>query len=289
MTMTEFTPADYVATHRVGAATVSAISDATGQSTILKMLVGVPPEVWRREAEADENGDVRLGYNVAHVRIGDASILIDLGFDDPSPSSHWHAPRHLRTPGTPAGLTSLGVEPGDVTHVLITHAHGDHIAGGSVERDSERVPRYPNARHYLNRRDWEDNSEREQAGSHAATHLATIDRFGLLELVDGEREIVPGVTMISAPGETPGHAIVRVESRGEVFYFLGDLFHHPCEVAHLDWVAEGRDAAAMRASRDKLVADALASDALLLPTHMLFPGFGRLERTADGVRWHAVR
>jgi glyoxylase-like metal-dependent hydrolase (beta-lactamase superfamily II) len=286
--MTEYTPADYVAMHRVGDATISAISDATGLSTILKILVGVPPEVWRREAEADENGDVRLGYNVAHLRIGDASILIDLGFDDPSPSSQWHAPRHLRTPGVPAGLASLGVQPGDVTHVLITHAHGDHIAGGSVERGSERVPRYPNARHYLNRRDWEGNPERARAGSHAATHLATIERFGLLELVDGERTIVPGVTMISAPGETPGHAIVRVESRGETFYFLGDLFHHPCEVAHLDWVAEGRDAAAMRASRDKLVADALAGDALLLPTHMLFPGFGRLERTTDGVRWRAL-
>src|SRR5206468_2768776 len=82
-----------------GDATVAGITDATGLSTIIKMLVDVPEEVWRREVDADANGEVRLSYHVAHVRLGDASILIDLGFDDPSPTSPWKAPRHLRTPG----------------------------------------------------------------------------------------------------------------------------------------------------------------------------------------------
>ncbi len=281
-------PTEYLASRRIGDATVTVISDATGLSTIMTRLVGVPDEVWRREVVADANGEVQLGYNVAHVRLGGASILIDLGFDDPSPSSQWRAPRHLRTPGTPAGLAAIGVAPDNVTHVLITHAHGDHIAGGSVERGGDRVPRYPNARHYLGRADWEGNAERDRPGSHAALQLGTIERAGLLELVDGEREIVPGVTMIAAPGESPGHSIVRVQSRGGAFYFLGDLFHHPCEVAHLDWVAEGRDAAAMRASRDRLVADALVTNAVLVATHIPFPPFGRLESTAAGLRWRTA-
>jgi len=281
-------PTEYLASRHIGDATITVISDATGLSTIMTRLVGVPDEVWRREVAADANGEVQLGYNVAHVRLGGASILIDLGFDDPSPSSQWRAPRHLRTPGTPAGLAAIGVAPEDVTHVLMTHAHGDHIAGGSVERGGDRVPRYPNARHYLGRADWEGNAERDRPGSHAALHLGAIERAGLLELVDGEREIVPGVTMIAAPGESPGHSIVRVQSRGETFYFLGDLFHHPCEVAHLDWVAEGRDAAAMRASRDRLVADALATNAVLVATHIPFPPFGRLESTASGLRWRTA-
>jgi glyoxylase-like metal-dependent hydrolase (beta-lactamase superfamily II) len=286
--MSMLPPTEYLATRRIGDATITVISDATGLSTILSRIIGVPPEVVRREVSSDANGEVQLGYNVAHVRLGGASILIDLGFDDPSPSSQWRAPRHLRTPGTPAGLAAIGVAPDDVTHVLITHAHGDHIAGGSVERNGVRVPRYPNARHYLGRADWEGNAERDRPGSHAALHLGTIERAGLLELVDGEREIVPGVTMIAAPGESPGHSIVRVSSRGETFYFLGDLFHHPCEVAHLDWVAEGRDAAAMRASRDRLVAAALATNAVLVATHVPFPPFGRLESTANGVRWRTA-
>lgn len=275
----------FFTSRRIGDATVTVISDATGRSTIIKNLVGVPEEVWRREVEADENGDVRLGYNVAHVRLGDASILIDLGFDDPSPTSAWKLPRHRRTAGVPLGLLANGIAPGDITHVLITHGHGDHVAGGSVVRDGERVPRYPNARHYLGRRDWEGAADRERPDSLLATHVGPIERNGLLELVDGDYEVLPGVMLIGAPGETPGHSTIRVQSRGEVFYFLGDLFHHPCEVAHLDWVAQGRDAAKMRASREWLVADALATNAVLVATHIPFPPFGRLEPTADGVRW----
>jgi glyoxylase-like metal-dependent hydrolase (beta-lactamase superfamily II) len=286
--MSEIRPADYVASRRVGDATVTAITDASGMSTIIKMLEGVPEEVWRREVEADANGEVRLSYNVAHVKLGDASILIDLGFDDPSPTSPWKAPRHLRTPGVQAGLATIGVRPSDVTHVLVTHNHSDHIAGGTIEVDGKRVPRFPNARHYLGRLDWEGVPERSQPDSALAIHLGTIDRLGLLDVVGEERELVPGVTMLHSPGETPGHSIVRVESGGAAFYFLGDLFHHPCEVAHSDWVARGRDAAQMRDSRERLIAEAYPKRVLLMTTHMPFPGWGRLELTPTGPRWLPV-
>lgn len=286
--MPETRSADYVVSRRVGDATITAMNDASGLSTIMKALENVPEEVWRAEVDADANGEICLSYVTAHVRLGNVSILIDLGFDDPSPTTQWKLPRHQRTPGLQAGLATIGVQPADVTHVLITHSHGDHIAGGTVEIGGRRVPRFPNARHFVGRLDWEGLAERDRPGSHAAIHLATIDRLGMLDLVDGEREIVPSVTMIAAPGESPGHSIVKVESRGETFYFLGDLFHHPCEVAHLDWVARGRDRSRMRQSREKLIADALASNALLLTTHILFPGFGRLERTSTGARWRAL-
>ncbi len=282
--MTGTNAADFVAARRVGPATVTCISDGAGLSNILKLLP-VPEAEWRREVEADAEGNVRLGYNVAHVRLGDASVLIDLGFDDPSPASQWRPPRHQRSPGVEAGLAAIGVRPEDITHVLITHAHGDHVAGGSVERDGRRVPRYPNARHVIGRRDWEGNPQRDNPASLLSLHLGPAAEAGLLELVDDETTIVPGISMIPAPGESPGHCIVRIAGDGQTCYFLGDLFHHPCEVAHLDWVSQGRDPAAMRASRDALVRRALAEDALLITSHMLFPGFGRLRQEGDRLRW----
>ena len=282
--MTGMNAADFVAARRVGPATVTCISDGAGLSNILKLLP-VPEAEWRREVEADADGNVRLGYNVAHVRLGDASVLIDLGFDDPSPASQWRPPRHQRSPGVEAGLAAIGVRPADITHVLITHAHGDHVAGGSVERDGRRVPRYPNARHFVGRRDWEGNPQRDNPASLLSLHLGPVAEAGLLELVDDETTIVPGISMIPAPGESPGHCLVRIAADGQTCYFLGDLFHHPCEVAHLDWVSQGRDPAAMRASRDALVSRALAEDALLITSHMLFPGFGRLRQDGNHLRW----
>jgi len=274
----------YVASRTIGQATVGAISDGSGLSTIMQALL-VPREEWRREVEANDQDEIVLGYNVAHVRLGAASILIDLGFDDPGPGSPWRAPRHRRSPGVVAGLAALGVAPKAITHVLITHAHGDHVAGGAIERDGTWVPRYPNATYYIGRADWEGNPAREEATSLLAKNLGPVAAAGKLEMVDGERAIAPGVTMIAAPGESEGHCIVRVVSDGATFYFLGDLFHHPCEVPHRDWVSTGRDGAALVASRDALLAAAPAADALLMTTHMPFPGFGRIRETQEGPIW----
>ena len=96
---------------------------------------------------------------------------------------------------------------------------------------------------------------------------------------------MPGVTMIAAPGESPGHAIVRVRSGGERFYFLGDLFHHACEVVSTDWVSPGRNQHVLRASRERLIADAVATRATLAFTHGLFPPWGRIVPADGGYRW----
>jgi glyoxylase-like metal-dependent hydrolase (beta-lactamase superfamily II) len=264
---------EFTATRQFGDATVSLISDGSGRSVIVKSLE-VPEAEWRAAVpEADAEGEITVGYNVALVRLGDARVLIDLGFDDPGPESPWKEPRHRRSPRVEAGLRRLGVAPEDVTHVLITHAHGDHVAGAVVDGR----PRFPRARHYINRLDWDPAA--------LATHMGAVARAGLVELTDGDVEVVPGVTLVHAPGESPGHAIVRVDSGGERFYFLGDLFHHPCEVEHLDWVSRGRDRAAMEASRRRLIAEAVPSDAALVFSHRPWPAWGRIVAEGGGYRW----
>ena len=70
--------------------------------------------------------------------------------------------------------------------------------------------------------------------------------------------------------------------------YLGDLFHHPAEVVHLDWVWPGRDQPRMLSSRRALVEAALASDALLLNPHMRFPGAGNLRHDSSTLEWVPV-
>ena len=85
----------------------------------------------------------------------------------------------------------------------------------------------------------------------------------------------------------PGHQIVRLQSAGETAYIVGDLFHHAIEVTHPDWMVGWADAPTMRATREWLLRDALASDALLIAAHIAAPG--RIEQSGDGaLRWNAV-
>ena len=262
----------YVDQRRFGDAVVTLVSEGSTAAPILRGLT-VPEEAWRAAVpEANARGEVVLTVQVAHVALGGASVLIDTGLGEPLPGAPWTEPRVYRTPGVRAGLAAIGVAPGDVTHVLLTHAHPDHVGGLAADGR----PRFPNARVLLGRAD------RDGAlAPPAAQQLVAVEAAGLLELVDGEREVVPGVTMVPAPGESPGHMVVRVAAGGGTFAFVGDLVHHPCQVAHPDWVLGGRDAEATRASRERW----FRADATLAYTHGLFPAWGRVVPDGGGYRW----
>jgi glyoxylase-like metal-dependent hydrolase (beta-lactamase superfamily II) len=281
--MVSASTSQFVDSRRIGDATITIISEG-----ILPWAprLQVPEAEWRRAMpEADENGVVQFGLNLAHIQIGDASILVDPGFDDPSPSQPETWPGLIRSPGLQVALRSLGVQPEQITHVLITHTHGDHYAGVTVKREGERAPRYPHARYFVGRRDWEESPQREKPDSLLVNHFNPLARLGLVECVDAEREIVSGVTMLASPGESSGHCIVRVQSVGETFYYLGDLFHHACEIVHPDWAPLGRDPSVLLASRQRLMAEAVASRATIVFTHEQFPAWGRIVATEGGYGW----
>jgi glyoxylase-like metal-dependent hydrolase (beta-lactamase superfamily II) len=279
----------YVQSRQVGDVTVTAINEAM---MYFGVELTVPEEVWRQGIDADAEGRVQIDTHVLLVQTGDATILIDTGLDEPGSrwEEHWLEawPGSVRTPGAVAGLASVGVKPEDVTHILITHAHFDHVIGLAAERDGRYVPRYPNARVLLGRADWENASE-EHVEPESRARIRAIEEAGLLELVDGEREVVPGVTMIPTPGESPGHSMIRVSSNGEDLYAVGDLFHLGAEVAHLDWTVPWADQEQMQASRRRLLESAASTDALVVFTHENFPPWGRVVRDeGTGYRWQRV-
>jgi glyoxylase-like metal-dependent hydrolase (beta-lactamase superfamily II) len=282
---------EYVATRMVGDAAISVISEGTLEWS--PRLNAPEDELRRALPELAERGKFTLGLNLAHVALAGASILIDPGFDDPE--SSWQGrfaakwPGSRRSPGLGAGLDRLGVAPSEVTHVLITHAHGDHFAGVAVERGGRDVVRFPKARHFIGRQDWLGNPAREDPASELAGRLGLVDRLGLLEVVETAREVAPGVTIIPAPGETPGHCVVRVRSAGQSFYYIGDLVHHPCEVEHSGWIPANRDPVATDASRRRVFAEAAASAATVVFSHDHFPAWGRILVANGAFRWESAR
>jgi glyoxylase-like metal-dependent hydrolase (beta-lactamase superfamily II) len=277
---------NYVQSRRLGDLTVTAINDG---ALPLPVELTVPEEVWRQEIDADADGKIPVDIHVLLVQASDATILIDVGLDEPG--SDWDQrfleewPGSVRTPGVVAGLAGMRVKPEDVTHVLVTHTHFDHVVGLAAERGGRLVPRYPNAHVLLGRADWE-NAPYEHLEPPQLTRIAAIAEAGLLDLLDGEREIVPGVTMIPAPGESPGHSIIRISSNRETLYAVGDLFHYAAEVEHPDWMVPWAEPKRMRASRRKLFDGAVSTDTLVVFSHENFPPWGRIVRNGGGgFRW----
>ncbi len=270
----------------VGRIPLSVIHEGQG-SWAATHAFSVPEEAWRQSVQADARGHVTLDINIVHLSVPGHSILIDSGLGEAHPTrAHFCERFGWREAGSLVScLAELGVKPEQITEVVLSHAHGDHMMGTTVERNGRRVAAFPNAKVLVMRADWEAKPGRERPGAAFDFHLPPLHEAGKLHLLDGPHEVALGVRIVPSPGETPGHVNVRVESDGQVFYYLGDLFHHPAEVGHETWSPPGRDTERLVASRRALVAEALREDALLMTAHMPFPGLGRLRRRDGETLW----
>jgi glyoxylase-like metal-dependent hydrolase (beta-lactamase superfamily II) len=279
-------------TRDLGSARVSIISEATGWWPIERAIVGVPEATWRSEIPTNAENQLPIGFNLVHVALPGASILVDTGFGEYDPTDRADPIVSVRgvqlTDGLDAALASLGVSREDVTHVLITHMHGDHIVGATRQVSVQRLPAFPNARYVVMEAEWNAAPEFHQNARAIDAQKEALLAARAVDLVPGDTEIVPGVDLIAAPGESPGHAIVRIAPDGQVVYCIGDLFHYPAEFSHFDWIPLYRDRATLVATRERLVPQFAEEDAWLIPAHHVFPAIGKVERTANGYRWREI-
>ncbi|HZY45573.1 MAG TPA: MBL fold metallo-hydrolase [Anaerolineae bacterium] len=271
---------------RLGQASITVINTGDLQLKMADWLK-VSPEVWSQFYPIDlYNEPLHLPTQCIHIKIGRTSILIDANVYDVSADSSYAIPNYQPPLDLIASLIESGIRPEDVTHVIITHAHFDHYNGTTTQRNGILVPKFANALYYLGRADWDDPDTQtalKEKGSLQHRTLGVLHDHAVLELVEGDRDLIEGVSIIAAPGESPGHQIVRVHSDDQTLYCVGDLYHHPAEAEHPTWHANWADAESILASRDAFTSRALAENAIVIATHI--PSIGRLQQTPSGVNW----
>lgn len=262
-------------TTSIGDARVT-IFNAGDMRADLSVWLCVPPSQAAPEHAALFKQPLALPMQNIHIQLGDASVLVDAsrwGFGD---DSIFKLPGYTPPPPLREQLRAAGIAPESITHVVLTHAHFDHFNGLCGWPDAPALA-FPNAFHYLGRADWA--SEEVQRDLNSADTLITASfgalmKAGLLMRSHGDLQIAPGISLHAAPGETPGHQIVRVHSRGAALYCIGDLIHHPVELERPDWQVFWCDPEANTRSREHVFGAAQQEQALLVATHI--PGIGRI-------------
>src|SRR5207248_610662 len=118
------------------------------------------------------------------------------------------------------------VGPEQIDVVILTHLHFDHAGGCTYLNESgELRPAFPLARHVVQRREWEDAAGRlpELRGAYFERDFLPLQDAGLIDFVDGDAQIAPGVSVRLAPGHTRGHQLVLIESAGATAMYPCDL------------------------------------------------------------------
>lgn len=201
--------------------------------------------------------------------------LVDTGFGDELRSE-----REYRLQ---ASLALLGVQPKDVSRVIITHAHGDHFTGNTLHRGDRWVPAYPLAEYVV--------QEREVAAMRDAGEAMWTTRFqplvdrGQLRLIDGDTDMGGSVACRLTPGHTRGHQSVLVStSEGDVMY-LGDLALMARSLERPEWNPSWAWSIETDiASRRAVIDWACETGALLVAGHDAVRPYVKLVREGDGVR-----
>jgi glyoxylase-like metal-dependent hydrolase (beta-lactamase superfamily II) len=190
------------------------------------MLGVVPRELWKKDHPPDPQNRIRLNLTCPLILKGNQALLVDTGIgnrlNDVERKIFGHQDGWLLD-----GLGALGMEPGDITHVVLSHLHFDHC-GGVVRRersDSFRAA-FPRARYLVQRGELDiarssSNERLRAAYRHISECLEPIG--SQLELIEGNTTIVPGVQALVTGGHTTDHQIVLVQDGQSAFVHLADI------------------------------------------------------------------
>ena len=218
--------------------------------------------------------------NVTLIRDGERVILVDVGA----------GPEFMTSAGKlQDALAAIGVDPFDVTHVVFTHAHPDHLWGLLDDFDD---PAFPNATYMIGKTEWDywmDPKTVDTIGEGRTTFAVGAQRrLAMIEdnittFADGE-EILPGIAARATFGHTPGHMAIHVAQGSNNLMILGDCIgNHHVAFERPEWRSGTDQDGDLGATTRVALLDQLASEQMsVIGFHMPYPGIGRAEKRDDG-------
>lgn len=276
-------------TRTVGQVEITSLCDGVVISSRTTARDGFPDgsdETWsearERYPDVFEGERWRFHVHCSVLRSASRTVLVDTGVGPASaPAFGWSA-----TPGAlDRELEAIGVAPAEVDAVVITHVHDDHLGWNVDEASGD--PAFPNARYLLHRadREWLAASGDEEDRALLEATIAPLEDRGVLDLVEDALELTPELLIRHAPGHTPGHQIVLVDSAGERAIVWGDIANIPAQLLQpgLNGVTDNDPVLAAR-TRASILELVDRDERLVIPSH--FPqGFGTLAREGERRIW----
>ncbi len=199
----------------------------------------VPKVIWGKTYPSDENNLCNWSMRCLLIVEGDRKILIDCGIGDKQ-TEKFFSNYHLNGDDTlEKSLAVHGFAPDDITDVILTHLHFDH-AGGAVRWNADRTGydvTFKNAIYWTSRQQWEwgTNPNNREKASFLKENIHPIKEKGRLELIDGDTELFPNVSVRIFNGHTDGQVIPFILYKGKTIVYMADLLPSAAHIP-LPWV-----------------------------------------------------
>ena len=239
----------------------------------------------RHNIQSEHWTEWKSPYICLLVKTGEHRVLVDTGANG----------LDQNTGRLIQNLQSEDIAPEEIDMVILTHCHPDHIGGITLE-DGNLA--FPNARYALWKEEWEfwtSGEAESKLDEHSREILICIARKNLppiqdrLDLIEREREILPGIEAIAAPGHTPGHMALVISSKDEQLFNIADLVLHPIHLEQPEWCAVfDFSPEEVTATRRRILNRISAEKALMQAFHFPFPGLGHIVEKGNGWEWKPI-
>lgn len=186
----------------------------------------VPRPLWAKTNPPDERNRIELAMRALLVLGAGKTILVDAGIGKKFSDKLRDIYRvdHSRA-DLESSLKDLGVTPSDVTDVILTHLHFDHAGGSTVKVDGRVKPTFPNAKYYVQKAHWDlaVRPTEKDRGSFMEDDFLPLKEAGVLEFVDGEVEMFPGIDLLVCDGHTSAQQLPRISDGRTTIFYCCDL------------------------------------------------------------------
>ena len=243
---------------------------------------------WLIPHYATAEGRLKLSIHSLVVETPTRRILVDTGLGNDKQGRSIPVWNNRQGPFLD-DLTAAGFPPESIDTVLCTHLHVDHVGWNTRLVEGRWAPTFAKARYLFGETEyayWHDHSTASDKAAIFRDSVAPIVAAGQADLVASDARIAEEVTLIPTPGHSPGHVSVHIQSAGEEGLLTGDVAHHPCQMAHLDWSSTAdSDPRQSAATRRELFSRFADREVLVIGGHF---DAGHIQRDGDAFKFIAV-
>lgn len=227
------------APRRLGRFQLYCVSDGVWRMDGGSVFGVVPKVMWEKIKTPDARNRILMATNCMLVRTSDLTVLVEAGIGLKLSEKERDIYGYERSPGLPDSLAEVGLRPEDIDLVVMSHLHFDHC-GALVTpgRDGELTPLFPRAKHVVQVKEveaWRHPDPRSKP-SYKPENLQVLEQAGRLQVVDGDAEVAPGISVRVTGGHTAGHQAVYVRDQDETVVFTGDFLFMPAFLK-INWVS----------------------------------------------------
>jgi len=201
-------------------------------------MFGIVPKVlWEKQIPADAKNRMQMNMRGLLIRGNGKTILVDVGIGaklTPKGKTIWAFEEEETMD---AVLAQQGLTPAEITDVIITHLHFDHVGGATYIKNGKLTPTFPNADYHIQKTQWETamNPHPRDRNSFPPINFKSLKEAGVLTLSDGPGELSDGIDLIVTHGHTAGQQHPLIKGENTSLFYCADLIPTSAHLP-LSWI-----------------------------------------------------